>query len=268
MQLAANRFKYNGKEEQVTGNLEWLDYGARMYDSGLGRWFSGDPLQERYYPLSSYSYCSGNPVKFVDIEGMWIDNYQLMADGSIVFLEKTDDAYDVLYASNSAKKGDVNVNEFVTIYDRTILPSLSGKPTSLGTHYAFTRDAVDAFNLFKFVADNSNVEWGLNGFMHDGKEIYSIRTNNNDRFVRMVYFQYKESNITFSLHSHPWGRMKHRKLQVSIKMDIWEIWPRLLEGIMNLRQLVRDIRKIFLGIIYITRKVRICTITHLGILVY
>ena len=35
-QLAANRFKYNGKEEQVTGNLEWLDYGARMYDSGLG----------------------------------------------------------------------------------------------------------------------------------------------------------------------------------------------------------------------------------------
>ena len=87
-QLAANRFKYNGKEEQVTGNLEWLDYGARMYDSGLGRWFSGDPLQERYYPLSSYSYCSGNPVKFVDIEGMWIDNYQLMADGSIVFFRK------------------------------------------------------------------------------------------------------------------------------------------------------------------------------------
>ena len=38
-QLAANRFKYNGKEEQVTGDLEWLDYGARMYDSGLGGWF-------------------------------------------------------------------------------------------------------------------------------------------------------------------------------------------------------------------------------------
>ena len=33
-QLAANRFKYNGKEEQVTGNLGFLDYGARMYDRG------------------------------------------------------------------------------------------------------------------------------------------------------------------------------------------------------------------------------------------
>ncbi len=210
-QLATNRFKFNGKEEQVTGDLGYLDHGARMYDSGVGRWFSGDPLQESYYPLSPCSYCSGNPVKFVDIEGMWIDNYQLMADGSIVFLEKTDDVYDVLYASNSAKKGDVNVNEFVTIYDRTILPSLSGKPTSFGTHYAFTRNAIDAFNLFKFAADNSNVEWGLNGFMHDGKEIYSIRTNNNDRFVRMVYYQYKESNITFSLHSHPWGGNETQK---------------------------------------------------------
>ena len=144
----------------MTGNLEWLDYGARMYASRLGRWFSGDPLQERYYPLSLYSYCSGNPVKFVDIEGMWIDNYQLMANGSIVFLEKTDDAYDFLYASNSAKKGDVNTDEFVTIYDRKILHSLSGKDISFRTHYAFTRNTVDAFNLFKFAADNSNVEWG------------------------------------------------------------------------------------------------------------
>ena len=31
MQLAANRFKYNGKEEQVTGDLDWLDCGASMY---------------------------------------------------------------------------------------------------------------------------------------------------------------------------------------------------------------------------------------------
>ena len=30
-QLAANRFKYNGKEEQVTGDLDWLDCGASMY---------------------------------------------------------------------------------------------------------------------------------------------------------------------------------------------------------------------------------------------
>ena len=32
-----NRFKFNGKEKQTTGNLGLLDYGARMYDSKVAR---------------------------------------------------------------------------------------------------------------------------------------------------------------------------------------------------------------------------------------
>ena len=32
-----NRFKFNGKEEQTTGNLNYLDYGVRMYDSNIVR---------------------------------------------------------------------------------------------------------------------------------------------------------------------------------------------------------------------------------------
>jgi hypothetical protein len=48
----------------VTGNLEWLDYGARMYDSGLGRWFGVDPFQESFISLSPYNYCSGNPMVY------------------------------------------------------------------------------------------------------------------------------------------------------------------------------------------------------------
>ena len=51
-QQAVNRFKYNGKEEQVTGGLGYLDYGARMYDSELGIWFVGDPFQENCFIIS------------------------------------------------------------------------------------------------------------------------------------------------------------------------------------------------------------------------
>ena len=54
-----NRWKYNGKELQTTGDLGYLDYGARMYDAGLGRWFSIDPLAEKYAGLSGYEF-SGN----------------------------------------------------------------------------------------------------------------------------------------------------------------------------------------------------------------
>ena len=74
-QLAANRFKYNGKEEQVTGDLKYLDYGARMYDSGLGRWFNIDPHVESYYAWSSFSYVGDNPLKYIDPTGMdWYED--------------------------------------------------------------------------------------------------------------------------------------------------------------------------------------------------
>ena len=45
---STNRWKYNGKELQTTGELGYLDYGARMYDAGLGRWMTVDLLGENY----------------------------------------------------------------------------------------------------------------------------------------------------------------------------------------------------------------------------
>lgn len=64
-----NRYDYNGKEEQTTGSLGYLDYGARMYDSALGRWFNVDPLAEKSRRQSSYHYASNNPVNRVDPDG-------------------------------------------------------------------------------------------------------------------------------------------------------------------------------------------------------
>lgn len=68
-QSTSNRYKYNGKEKQETGDLDYLDYGARMYDSGLGKWFCIDPKSEDYYSQSCYLYCNGNPVRFIDPNG-------------------------------------------------------------------------------------------------------------------------------------------------------------------------------------------------------
>ncbi|MBR5597667.1 MAG: hypothetical protein IKW30_09715, partial [Lachnospiraceae bacterium] len=46
-----NRHKFNGKEEQTTGSLGYLDYGARMYDPQTARWLTQDPLAEKMYSL-------------------------------------------------------------------------------------------------------------------------------------------------------------------------------------------------------------------------
>ncbi|MCQ2095039.1 MAG: RHS repeat-associated core domain-containing protein [Bacteroidaceae bacterium] len=63
------KYKYNGKEFDRTHGLDWYDYSARQYDPASGRFTSMDPLCEKYYNISPYSYCEGNPIRYVDPDG-------------------------------------------------------------------------------------------------------------------------------------------------------------------------------------------------------
>ena len=63
------RFKYNGKELDRMHGLDLYDYGARHYDAAIGRFTTVDPLCEKYYHLSPYTYCANNPVNRVDPDG-------------------------------------------------------------------------------------------------------------------------------------------------------------------------------------------------------
>jgi RHS repeat-associated protein len=62
-------YKYNGKEEQTELSLGWLDYGARMYQPELGRFFTQDRFAEKYFDFTPYQYGANSPMNFVDING-------------------------------------------------------------------------------------------------------------------------------------------------------------------------------------------------------
>lgn len=63
------RYKYNGKEYDHQHGLDLSDYGARMYNPVIGSWLSMDSKAEKYYHISPYTYCYGNPIKFIDPDG-------------------------------------------------------------------------------------------------------------------------------------------------------------------------------------------------------
>jgi RHS repeat-associated protein len=61
-------YLFNAKELDDETGLYY--YGARYFDPTGAMWLSVDPLFEKYAGMSPYNYCSGNPVKFIDPDGM------------------------------------------------------------------------------------------------------------------------------------------------------------------------------------------------------
>ena len=61
--------KYGGKELDLMHGLNLYDFGAREYDPALGLFTGMDPLCEKYYHISPYAYCAGNPVRYRDLFG-------------------------------------------------------------------------------------------------------------------------------------------------------------------------------------------------------
>ncbi|MBA9077105.1 DUF6443 domain-containing protein [Rufibacter quisquiliarum] len=64
-----HRFQYNGKEKQEELGLNWLDYGARMYDAQIGRFHTQDRFAEKYMDNTPYHYTLNNPIKYIDVNG-------------------------------------------------------------------------------------------------------------------------------------------------------------------------------------------------------
>jgi len=62
-------YKYNSKEYDTKKGLNWYDYGARHYDAVLGRFMTVDPLAEKYYSESLYTYCYSNPINCIAPNG-------------------------------------------------------------------------------------------------------------------------------------------------------------------------------------------------------
>jgi RHS repeat-associated protein len=67
------RYGFNGKESDpetigTAGGTQ--DYGQRIYNPSLGRFFSVDPITRKYPELTPYQFATDNPIMNLDLDGL------------------------------------------------------------------------------------------------------------------------------------------------------------------------------------------------------
>jgi len=188
---------FNGKELDESLGLNVIEMDWRQYDPAIGRFNVVDPMAEERDWLSPYNFTQNNPILRVDPTGL-LDDYGIDKSGNIELIKKTDDKTDTLYAVNTNENGEKVIDESkgsVTVDKQkdgsSVVSDLADNKVS--SKYLDADDiertasetiAVagesskdDVFKVFKFAADNSNVEWSVNKLSVNGSNRYQIGTN-------------------------------------------------------------------------------------------
>ncbi|WP_299361215.1 RHS repeat-associated core domain-containing protein [Winogradskyella sp.] len=67
----AEKFGFGNKEFNDELGLDMYDYGARMLDPAIARWFNIDAKAELYFNSTPYNYVRNSPIMRIDPNGNW-----------------------------------------------------------------------------------------------------------------------------------------------------------------------------------------------------
>ncbi len=200
-----------------------------------------DPLAEKYYSISPYAYCTGNPVRFIDPNGQ--DIWEVDSDGNIAYHERLE-SKDIIYkvsdvdandASNRVKNEDGT--DALVSFEKGTVTSTSKSVTTEDANGGTKQENITIFNvkgdnnaesLFNFmIAPKSNsVEWGhvqtgtadsennLVGNMHDPSG------SGMGNFALNYGYTMRQSD-----HNHPSGTEKLSLNDIKNAKDIQDKFP-------------------------------------------
>jgi RHS repeat-associated protein len=116
--FATNTYRYgfNGMEQddEVSGSGNSYDFGARIYDSRLGRWLALDPLFQNYPSFSDYTFAINSPILFYDANGKVIiksKKFKEKKEAAFKIFSSTEAAQTLLKQFASASSGDYTADE-------------------------------------------------------------------------------------------------------------------------------------------------------------
>ncbi len=150
-------------------------------------------LAEKYYSISPYVFCAGNPVNFVDPDGM--DIWEIDNNGYIINRIK-DDKQDTFQIVEQDSEGNwQRTGQSVSFEYGTF---------SFKDNTFINSDENLSAELFKFMADNTVVEIGIittldsNSFVFTDSDIKSINL-----YKRFRQIESNGETVTKLIHSHP-----------------------------------------------------------------
>lgn len=172
------RFGFNGMEEddELKGDGNSYDFGARMYDARLGRWLSVDGLVGSFPSLSSYSFYRNNPLIYMDHNG----------ESGII----------TITAAQNGNPGIVKVSMNVTIYGGAASPKLAAELQS-----SIKAKLSEHLKTVSVNGEPYNIEWDINfnyseydAAHADARGAFSTSVGNEDYSKNYVRVEFSNEN--------------------------------------------------------------------------
>lgn len=193
------RFKFTGKERDTETGYDY--FGARYYLSLLGIWLSPDPFIDKNAGISSYAFCSWNPINRLDPNGM--DDIEIDKRGFIINYDKTN------YNDNICIKDSDNPQweRELTLPGQYIsepfnAERLTVKGDVVQMDFLPISDDVIGEQIFSFVADNTDIEWSLNYIDEQGTILSTSHQERSEAGCSYIFNRYSMRGHT---HNHPFS---------------------------------------------------------------
>ena len=187
---------FNGQEadNEVYGNGAVLGYEFRQYDSRIGRWWSIDPLADKYPGVGPYVFCADSPMMLVDPSGKDAWKPEVDAKGNILAVAEPGDNQTTLRKFMGPAYSDKDIHD---LYEQLQNGHIN-LTESIGGVFQLMTDAINDARRDPYFENNKNYNcWGAAIAITSGKRLYGdgqtgVGIGNSeifDNYLRKNYIQ-------------------------------------------------------------------------------